>query len=163
MGGWTFQHPLSRGDTFVVLDFYHVGTKTALEIDGKYHTDPAQRTKDANRSLDMFNEHGINVVRCTNKEVFTSIPQVLSRIRRALSPPTFQHSYAPPPRQFTKHHPNVRSARSNKTPLRGMIGRSSRRSGKPSEKAERLRSQIKESSADNISVLPSGVIRIKPS
>jgi very-short-patch-repair endonuclease len=54
---------------FFIMDFYIPSHKTALEVDGGYHDDEAQKVKDELRTK-ILNKMNIKVVRFKNEEVY---------------------------------------------------------------------------------------------
>jgi very-short-patch-repair endonuclease len=71
------QHPLHR----FILDFYCHAHRLAVEIDGQGHAEPDQRAYDQARTR-WLNDHGVRVIRFTNREVETNIEGVLDEIAR---------------------------------------------------------------------------------
>ena len=55
--------------------------RLAVEIDGHSHAEPDQRAYDQARTQ-WLNEHGVRVIRFTNREVDTNIDGVLDEIAR---------------------------------------------------------------------------------
>ena len=51
-----------------ILDFYCADKKLAIEIDGSHHYDEQGRLSDIDRTKSI-NEHGISVLRFTNREI----------------------------------------------------------------------------------------------
>ena len=70
------QHPIGK----YALDFYCHQAKLAIEQDGQYHEDQAQRFYDADRTNNL-EELGIMVIRFQNKEVLEGLHEVLEEIR----------------------------------------------------------------------------------
>ena len=73
------QHPI---DAFVV-DFYCHQAKLVVEIDEKYHFNPAQRLEDENRDY-VIKEFGLTVLRFTDDQVLTDVQSVVQTIRQHL-------------------------------------------------------------------------------
>lgn len=80
--GVTFrrQHPI--GD--YIADFACLAYKLVVEVDGGVHQEPEQKEHDAIRTLDL-ERLGYRVIRFTNEEVLTALPDVVSRIRNYLT------------------------------------------------------------------------------
>ena len=74
MGWW--------GKRFFVADCYCSEAKLVVEIDGAVHEN--QKDYDSMRT-GIINHLGIRVIRFTNSESETNLPDVLSRLRRELS------------------------------------------------------------------------------
>ncbi len=72
------QHPIYR----FILDFYCPQHKVVIEIDGHGHAEPEQRQYDEARMAWLEEEHGLQVIRFTNREVDTNIEGVLEEIAR---------------------------------------------------------------------------------
>lgn len=98
LGGFRFrrQHPFER----FVLDFYCYEAKLAIELDGGQHNEPATIVLDTERTV-FLEQHGIQVIRFWNNELFQNLEGVLQtvydtaskRVRRQESLPLSQ----PPP------------------------------------------------------------------
>ena len=71
------QHPIHR----FILDFFCYEHKLAVEIDGDSHYQPDQQEYDQART-DWLTQHGIRVIRFTNRDVDTNIEGVLDGIAR---------------------------------------------------------------------------------
>jgi very-short-patch-repair endonuclease len=90
LGGFRFrrQHPFEM----FVLDFYCCETKLAIELDGGQHNEPEGIARDTVRT-EFLAEHGIQVIRFWNNDVFTNLEGVLQQIygvleeRAGLKPP----------------------------------------------------------------------------
>lgn len=63
-----------------ILDFYCHQFNLAVEIDGGYHTTPAQQERDAYRTR-CLEDYGVRVLRFTNEQVLTDVESVLRAIR----------------------------------------------------------------------------------
>lgn len=85
LGGFKFrrQHPIRN----YILDFYCHATRLAIEVDGGYHQNAAQRDYDARRTADLL-EIGISVIRFTNEDVINDLGGVLAAVLAACSPQT---------------------------------------------------------------------------
>lgn len=77
MAGLKFrrQHPLGQ----VILDFYCVEKRLAIEVDGPIHLNPPQAAHDEDRT-EYLAKQGIRVLRFTNGEVERHLLDVLKRI-----------------------------------------------------------------------------------
>ena len=64
-----------------ILDFYCHEHQLAVEIDGDSHAEPAQLRYDQART-EWLAEHGIRVIRFTNREVEHNLAGVLAEIGR---------------------------------------------------------------------------------
>jgi very-short-patch-repair endonuclease len=71
------QHPIDR----FILDFFCYEHKLAVEIDGGSHYQPDQQEYDQART-DWLAQHGIRVIRFTNRDVDSNIEGVLDEIAR---------------------------------------------------------------------------------
>jgi very-short-patch-repair endonuclease len=71
------QHPIDR----FVLDFFCYEHSLAIEVDGHSHFEPDQQAYDGART-EWLNEHGIRVVRFTNREIDTNLEGVVCEIAR---------------------------------------------------------------------------------
>jgi len=69
------QHPIHR----FILDFFCYEHKLTVEIDGDSHYQPDQQEYDQART-DWLAQHGIRVIRFTNRDVDTNIEGVLDEI-----------------------------------------------------------------------------------
>jgi very-short-patch-repair endonuclease len=80
LGGFRFrrQHPFER----FVLDFYCCKAKLAVELDGGQHNEPHTITHDAERTI-FLEQHGIQVIRFWNNEVFQNLEGVLQSVYEA--------------------------------------------------------------------------------
>lgn len=65
------QHPFSR----YILDFYCHRARLSIELDGKYHNLPDQKTRD-NLRTKTIQEFGVKEIRFTNEEVNEDIETV---------------------------------------------------------------------------------------
>jgi len=75
------QHPVGP----FVLDFYCQELRTAIEIDGAVHQQPAQAARDAARQATL-EEHGIRFIRIAARDIEADLPAVLASLRQALTP-----------------------------------------------------------------------------
>lgn len=80
--GVTFrrQHPI--GD--YIADFACLACKLVIEVDGGVHQESEQKEHDTIRTFDL-ERLGYRVIRFTNEEVLTALPDVVSRIRNYLT------------------------------------------------------------------------------
>ena len=62
-----------------VADFYHALSRTVIEIDGSVHLTDEARENDQWREAFLI-DHGYNVIRFTNQEVFHDTGGVLNKI-----------------------------------------------------------------------------------
>ncbi|MFA7404566.1 MAG: DUF559 domain-containing protein [Pelobacteraceae bacterium] len=93
LGGFRFrrQHPFER----FVLDFYCCEAKLAVELDGGQHNESETIVRDTERTA-FLEQHGIQVIRFWNNEVFQNLEgvlqsvydAVLQRVGRGESPPS---------------------------------------------------------------------------
>jgi very-short-patch-repair endonuclease len=72
------QHPLDR----FILDFFCVGRRLVIEIDGSGHANPDQQAYDQART-EWLEQRGLRVIRFTNLEVDTTLTGVLAAIAEA--------------------------------------------------------------------------------
>ena len=77
LGGFRFrrQHPFER----FVLDFYCCEAKLAVELDGGQHNEPEAIVRDTERTA-FLEQHGIQVIRFWNNEVFQNLEGVLQSV-----------------------------------------------------------------------------------
>lgn len=77
LGGFRFrrQHPFER----FVLDFYCCEAKLAIELDGGQHNEPDNIARDMERTA-FLEQHGIQVIRFWNNEVFQNLEGVLQSV-----------------------------------------------------------------------------------
>lgn len=73
------QHPLGR----YIVDFYCHQKRLAIEVDGGYHQDEAQRQYDEKRT-EHITSSGIKELRFSNEEVINGLQQVLETIKLEL-------------------------------------------------------------------------------
>jgi very-short-patch-repair endonuclease len=71
------QHPIFR----FVLDFFCYQHQLVIEIDGGHHADSDQQDYDEART-EWLEEHGMRVIRFTNRDIDTNIEGVLQEIAR---------------------------------------------------------------------------------
>jgi very-short-patch-repair endonuclease len=90
------QHPIFR----FVLDFFCYQHQLVIEIDGGHHADPDQQNYDEART-EWLEEHGMRVIRFTNRDIDTNIEGVLQEIARQCGieeePSTQRGPSGPPP------------------------------------------------------------------
>jgi len=70
------QHPINK----YIADFYCHKLKLIIEIDGKYHENPAQKAYDNERS-EIFEYNDVEVIRFTNKDIENNLEGVLSKLK----------------------------------------------------------------------------------
>ncbi|MBK5275287.1 MAG: endonuclease domain-containing protein [Desulfuromonadales bacterium] len=89
LGGFRFrrQHPFEQ----YVLDFFCFKARLVVELDGGQHNSPEIHLRDKERTL-FLKQHGIQVVRFWNNEVFSNLEGVLQSIYDVL-----QEKTSPPP------------------------------------------------------------------
>ena len=77
LGGFRFrrQHPFER----FVLDFYCCEAKLAVELDGGQHNEPETIVRDMERTV-FLEQHGIQVIRFWNNELFQNLEGVLQSV-----------------------------------------------------------------------------------
>jgi len=69
------QHPISR----YILDFYCHKLRLSIEIDGGYHLNSEQKTKDLERT-GYLNSAGINEIRFNNDEILNHFESSIEKI-----------------------------------------------------------------------------------
>jgi very-short-patch-repair endonuclease len=74
------QHPISN----YIADFYCNEKSLVIEVDGSIHNKPEIKEYDERRTQDL-NNMGIQVLRFTNDEIITKMPNVLQRIKNFTS------------------------------------------------------------------------------
>lgn len=74
------QHPIH----IYIVDFYCHELGLIIEIDGGYHSEAAQTSKDLERS-DLLKFQDLHVIRFTNDMVITSIGKVLDDLKQHIS------------------------------------------------------------------------------
>lgn len=72
-----FQSIIRKRQTFFIADF--LIDNLVIELDGSYHLKEKQKKKDARRTRTL-KKWGYEVIRFTNKQVFTQLPLVIDRI-----------------------------------------------------------------------------------
>ena len=77
------QHPISR----YVLDFYCHKLRLSIEIDGGYHLNSEQKTKDLERTR-YLNSVGIIEIRFKNDEILNHFENSIDKINILLRPGT---------------------------------------------------------------------------
>ena len=77
LGGFRFrrQHPFER----FVLDFYCCEARLAVELDGGQHNEPDNIARDTERTA-FLEQHGIQVIRFWNNELFQNLEGVLQSV-----------------------------------------------------------------------------------
>jgi len=73
------QHPI--GD--FIADFICIKKNLVIEVDGEYHNDPIQQQDDLFRTESISNR-GYSVIRFTNDEIQTNLPEVIEKIKKYL-------------------------------------------------------------------------------
>ena len=81
LDGFKFRNQHAIGP--FIVDFYCHEVKLAIEVDGGYHEDPAQKSKDEERTT-WLEESGVKIIRFTNEEVLGNVGAVLENIRANL-------------------------------------------------------------------------------
>lgn len=79
------QHPIH----IYIVDFYCHELGLIIEVDGEYHNDPLQISKDLERS-DLLKFQELHIIRFTNDQVLNSIGKVLNDLKQYIidiSPP----------------------------------------------------------------------------
>ncbi len=66
-----------------ILDFYIPSKKTAIELDGRQHTDPDNKIDDANRDKFLFDQ-GITVLRYRNDDIRDRFITVAEDIKKKI-------------------------------------------------------------------------------
>ena len=64
-----------------VVDFYIAKWKLVVEIDGRYHANEYQQSRDARRS-DWLRQNGYRMIRFDNEQIETEIYHVLEELKR---------------------------------------------------------------------------------
>jgi very-short-patch-repair endonuclease len=67
---YKFQEIIYTSTSFYIADFVFPTKKIVLELDGGYHTDPVQKSKDKLRTQEL-NFLGYKVIRLTNEKSYT--------------------------------------------------------------------------------------------
>lgn len=70
------QHPIA----YFIADFYCHTAKLIIEVDGGYHSIPAQYEYDCNRDFEL-EELGLKVIRFTNEQVLFDIENTIQKIK----------------------------------------------------------------------------------
>ncbi len=93
LGGFRFrrQHPFEQ----FVLDFYCCEVKLAVELDGGQHNEPGVIASDMDRTA-FLGQHGIQVIRFWNNEVFQNLEGVLQSVYDVLQQRHARHGESPP-------------------------------------------------------------------
>lgn len=71
------QHPVQN----FIVDFYSHALKMVIEVDGEYHEDADQVSRDEKRT-EILEFNGLHVLRFTNREVLNDTTRVLEEIKR---------------------------------------------------------------------------------
>lgn len=71
-----FQRPVKLDTGFRYIDFYFPQLRLAIEIDGGYHKDLAQETKDRQREQEILSKLPVTFLRFSNEQVLDK-PEVL--------------------------------------------------------------------------------------
>lgn len=71
------QHPIHN----FIVDFYCHKLKLIIEVDGEYHLNKAQQSKDIERT-EIIEYQNLKLIRFTNEEVLSNLNNVLERIRK---------------------------------------------------------------------------------
>ena len=66
----------------MILDFYCIEIRLAVEVDGSVHLEPGQRERDRGKEFELA-QRGIRLLRFTNDEVMSQIDMVVERITTA--------------------------------------------------------------------------------
>ncbi|HEU5289117.1 MAG TPA: endonuclease domain-containing protein [Cyclobacteriaceae bacterium] len=74
------QHPVDQ----FILDFYCHEALLAIEVDGPIHQQREQKMYDQEREI-IIEGFGIKIIRFKNEDVFTSLPDVLNKIKMEAS------------------------------------------------------------------------------
>src|SRR5690606_793351 len=75
------QHPISQ----FIADFYCHELKLVIEVDGEIHLQKENIEYDKMRTS-VFNDHGISVIRFTNREILKNPREVLTAIEKLVTP-----------------------------------------------------------------------------
>ena len=75
------QHPISQ----FIADFYCHELKLVIEVDGEIHLHQENIEYDKMRTS-VFNDHGISVIRFTNREILKNPGEVLTAIEKLVTP-----------------------------------------------------------------------------
>ena len=74
------QHPISQ----FIADFYCHELKLVIEVDGEIHLHKENIEYDKMRTS-VFNDHGISVIRFTNREILKNPGEVLTAIEKLVT------------------------------------------------------------------------------
>jgi very-short-patch-repair endonuclease len=83
LSSWKFRRQHAIGS--YILDFYCVGARLGIELDGSQHSEPEQWRHDAIRDRYLADQ-GIRVLRFSDYDVLTNWTGVLEAILEALTP-----------------------------------------------------------------------------
>jgi Uncharacterized protein conserved in bacteria len=89
-----FQKPLYSERFRYVADFYIIDQRLIVELDGSTHN--GTKSADTQRSADIINHYGYDVIRFKNKAVFKDVKAVLGEIL----------NHVPRPKKKRKQKPN---------------------------------------------------------
>lgn len=78
MPGWQAQVPLHRW----IVDFYHSGSRIALEVDGGIHSEARIIRKDNSKDSRLWYLFGIRVIRIVNRRIFDDVDSVLRQLQK---------------------------------------------------------------------------------
>jgi very-short-patch-repair endonuclease len=65
-----------------ILDFFFVENRLGIEVDGRYHSSPRQKTKDAEKEI-ACRRFDVTLFRLTNEDVFGNRELLLEKLRDA--------------------------------------------------------------------------------
>jgi very-short-patch-repair endonuclease len=74
-----FQKPLYSEHTCYIADFYMLGKRLIIELDGSAHNGRAEQ--DAKRTANILKYHNYHVLRIKNKAVFADVSAVVNKIQ----------------------------------------------------------------------------------
>jgi len=73
-----FQKPLYSNKFRYVADFFIIDQRLIIELDGSSHN--GNKSQDTQRSADIVNHYGYNVLRFKNKAVFKDVNNIIAEI-----------------------------------------------------------------------------------
>lgn len=73
-----FQKPLYSDKFRYIADFFIIDQRLIVELDGSSHN--GNKSQDTQRSADIINHYGYNVLRFKNKDVFKDVNNVIAEI-----------------------------------------------------------------------------------
>ena len=94
MSGYKFRRQHSIGP--FIADFYSPSLRLVVEVDGATHDDDEQKQYDARRT-EYFHSYGIDEIRFTDSEVFSSVDLCMERIMKFIQGAGKNHPLNPPP------------------------------------------------------------------